>query len=161
MDGHGSTDRFEALADLQSVALQPSAPETPAQGDDIQCPSYQIEEATGVLGHLRRNGTLEIFESVLPMPNVVRSTLVANGALQTTRFVGPCVQDECMNWNEGCQLGKSLSRLSGHAHRAYPDCSIRSQCRWFLENGPSACDVCISVTYDGRWPRPRREEAPC
>jgi len=158
MGAFGLVDQAETSVSLRPLASLSPASKSPAQGDDIQCPSYQIEEATGVLGRRQENGTVKLFETILPVPDSARPTLVANEALRTTRFVGPCLSDECVYWNQGCRLGTALSRVPGHADSAIPDCPIRDRCRWYLENGSSSCRVCVSVTFTGPWPRRTEQE---
>jgi hypothetical protein len=61
------------------------------------------------------------------------------------RITGTCVRERCKNFgDEFCHLGKAaadeLRSLSG-----YSACSIRGSCRWWLQEGRSACEGCSGV----------------
>ena len=78
MGAFGLVDQAETSVSLRPLASLSPASKSPAQGDDIQCPSYQIEEATGVLGRRQENGTVKLFETILPVPDSARPTLMAH-----------------------------------------------------------------------------------
>lgn len=62
------------------------------------------------------------------------------------RFSGSCVEKGCGQFANGaCQLGKTVAKLLGDASDTIPACSIRGDCRWYAENGPSICRKCPQV----------------
>jgi hypothetical protein len=67
------------------------------------------------------------------------------------RFGGLCAQGGCQQWT-GSRCGvidTVMETLSnGKDTPVLPDCSIRSQCRWFFQSGADACAVCPEVITD-------------
>jgi hypothetical protein len=56
-----------------------------------------------------------------------------------------------MHFGEGrCRLASKIVRLLGESTAELPPCSIRQECRWWLQEGVSACLRCPQiVTHDG------------
>ena len=73
------------------------------------------------------------------------------------RFAAPCVQDGCLQWT-GKRCGvidEVLQETKGETSgRELPNCSIRTDCRWYHQAGARACDVCPLVITDGRTESP-------
>jgi hypothetical protein len=64
------------------------------------------------------------------------------------RFGGTCVEGSCKQWT-GSRCGVIDQVIeSVDAGKHLPDCSIRTQCRWYAQNGESACFVCPFVVTD-------------
>lgn len=99
-----------------------------------------------------RNGTIELgigeplqrlAFSRVRKPRDTRAT-----DLSTMRLAGPCITSDCMNWNDGCNLGKTLAETAVRLRlNARPHCPIRRDCRWFAENGRAACGACALVRF--------------
>ncbi|QDL91151.1 hypothetical protein FDP22_04760 [Paroceanicella profunda] len=71
------------------------------------------------------------------------------------RFAGGCVEGRCRQWTgRRCGLIARLVEDAAPAGAALRPCGIRADCRWFAEQGPSACAVCPEVVTDGGGPRP-------
>lgn len=67
-------------------------------------------------------------------------------ATRVFRFAGSCASKGCGQFADGaCQLGKTVAKLLDDVADAMPACSIRGECRWFAENGPSICRKCPQV----------------
>lgn len=63
------------------------------------------------------------------------------------RFTAQCAQSKCGQWNRGgCRLGRDIAARLQPVVDTAPACAIRSTCRWFAENGVSACVRCPQVT---------------
>ena len=63
------------------------------------------------------------------------------------RFTGACAQSGCGQWSQGgCRLGRDIAARMKPVVDAAPACTIRATCRWFAENGVSACLRCPQVT---------------
>jgi hypothetical protein len=63
------------------------------------------------------------------------------------RFSGRCVQSRCKQWS-GTRCGvidRQLGELGDLAVGELPECSIRSDCRWFRQTGAVACAACPLV----------------
>jgi len=69
------------------------------------------------------------------------------------RFGGTCVREGCRQWTgERCGVIDTVIDSIGDSvpKEGLPDCSIRPQCRWYLQSGASACTVCPYVQTDSR-----------
>lgn len=63
------------------------------------------------------------------------------------RFAAPCVEGKCARWT-GSRCAVIDSALTGperEAGPALPACSIRSSCRWFAQQGRTACTACPAI----------------
>lgn len=71
------------------------------------------------------------------------------------RFAAPCAENKCVHFDgESCQLVKNVVHQYSEATQHLPRCHIRSTCRWWQQEGASACLRCPQVVTDG----PRQEE---
>jgi hypothetical protein len=76
------------------------------------------------------------------------------------RFAQPCIEAECRQWTGSrCGVIERVLEATVEAaaipqSRALPACGIRPVCRWFAQEGASACAVCPLVVTDLR-PRAR------
>lgn len=63
------------------------------------------------------------------------------------RFTAGCAQSGCGQWSQGgCRLGRDIAAKLKPVVDTAPACTIRATCRWFAENGVSACLRCPQVT---------------
>jgi hypothetical protein len=107
------------------------------------CPSTDISESTHVLGVRGPDGRVKFFNDLLPLPVVARDQFAFEDLRHQVRLTGRCIQNACSYWIGLCTLGQSLVELSKET--AEIDCAIKSNCRWFSENGPQICSVCEFV----------------
>jgi hypothetical protein len=122
-------------------AVPPRMPHLSAtvDGRAVMCPSYPLDEGTGVICVVSEQGTEWLPEVVAPDDPRVRRP----GA--TVRTTGPCRRSGCAYWWDGCQLGGLVASVSDGVDVddvALPTCPIRDRCRWWLEHGASACASC-------------------
>jgi len=112
----------------------------------VICPSYPKSSARLELGRQGPDGFVTFHETPVVLAPSAR-TRYAQYELHvndTGRYAGPCVSAECVNWDDGCLLGRHLASA---ASRPSTPCSIADRCRWFNENGAAACSTCQVVTY--------------
>ena len=112
------------------------------------CPSSRCKEGSQLLG-VRQNGII----AMLPYPleideNFIQKANEVAPAEQQFRFVNKCVEGGCKQWT-GSRCGvvdKMLTFMDKAtlSHGLFP-CSIRKQCRWYLQTGAEACKICPSV----------------
>jgi len=108
---------------------------------DLLCPSADTDNAVTVLGTGAPDKPLDYAHATHP-----REIVAAD--LSMVRFAGNCITVSCLHWNDGCELGKSVARSATQLRLTNkPRCSIRSSCRWFAENGRTACGGCALVRY--------------
>jgi hypothetical protein len=67
------------------------------------------------------------------------------------RFASPCVKEKCQQWT-GASCGVislvlQKTRPKKVSEKDLPECAIRSSCRWFWQEGGSACGVCPEILH--------------
>lgn len=114
----------------------------------LLCPSARCEQGALLLGVVHPAGVgiaaqpIKIDESFV--------LLARNGRRPESRFrfASPCIEKGCKNWNGRCAIADRISADMP----SVPACGIRSQCRWFSQNGASACAGCLQVITDTGYP---------
>jgi hypothetical protein len=117
---------------------QPPAP--------LICPSAPAKEGAVLLGVVEEGRVHH-----LGAPLTIDRSFVAEAAATSPaplesrfRFASACQQSACSNWEGSrCALSQHVARLG--QSNALPDCLIRRSCRWFAQDGPSACRGCVEV----------------
>lgn len=116
----------------------------------LLCPSSRGDEGAIVLGISKGDGLLTY---ITPRHTVDHDFLSSAGPRpeERFRFSLPCIEGRCGNWSGShCELIARVFAAAGAESTApspLPACSIRSQCQWFSQIGPSACSVCPHVRY--------------
>jgi hypothetical protein len=117
--------------------------------ETILCPSYRCEDGAILLGIVQADGHVAYAAERL----VVDQHFVEQASLGRTpekrfRFSGGCVEQNCKQWT-GDRCGVIDNVLidlgANFAAADLPQCSIRSDCRWFKQSGAAACRVCPEV----------------
>jgi len=121
----------------------------------LLCPSAQPDWPTariiGIVGRTPEQAKITYLEQ----PAVPDEKLLALAdPLQPTevfRFTAPCAAAACNHFGEGrCRLASKIVRLLPEVTSELPPCAIRPQCRWWTQEGPTACRRCPQVvTNDG------------
>ena len=70
------------------------------------------------------------------------------------RFSSNCRHAACIQWKaDRCSIadaiaagGEQIKTMDEHPN--LPDCPIRPNCRWYLQNGEKACHACPEVITD-------------
>ncbi len=124
----------------------------------VLCPSAPCKEGALLVGIVLPNRTIAYIDRKLPLDAAQARNLEATsrqaergGAESRYRFSSPCVQRGCQHWGGG-KCGVIEEVLSSDIDTAsipnLPACSIRSQCRWYLQRGGEACAACQYVVTD-------------
>jgi hypothetical protein len=119
-------------------------------GEEALCPSSRISEGSKLLGIRQDDGKVVI----LPNPLVIDASFPENlpkGAVpeQLFRFVNKCVKSDCAQWTKkGCGIALRISRYIDKTENGMPECSIRSSCRWHMQEGDSICRICPYIITD-------------
>ncbi|MEO3777197.1 hypothetical protein ABGB16_10180 [Micromonospora sp. B11E3] len=120
------------------------------------CPSTPATNATVFLGMITPAGRVAYVTPQLPAEVALAASAGADGPVESRyRFAGPCVTSSCGFWTgDHCGLGERLvasyRETTGSAEAELPRCAIRRSCRWYAEQGPSACVACSHVVTDAR-----------
>jgi hypothetical protein len=112
------------------------------------CPSALGQVGSNLLGVVNPSGTVGFFEEPI---EVTQEFLNDAGDFDNIerrfRFSNKCVQSGCKQWTgTACGVIKAVLALDAiPANNDLPDCSIRSNCRWFFQEGAAACNGCRYV----------------
>jgi hypothetical protein len=110
----------------------------------VLCPSAPCSDGALLLGIVLPNQTIAYVDRKLRLDaqQVKNLQATSGGAEKRFRFSSPCVQKGCQQWASGkCGVIEevlSLDNDTGSISRL-PACSIRAQCRWYLQRGVQAC----------------------
>jgi hypothetical protein len=116
------------------------------------CPSARCEPDSILLGVVTPDGRVGYLRPELRVDDeFVKRARAARDPEKRFRFAQPCVEGRCAHWT-GSQCGviqnvldSSEGRAAADEARPLPRCSIRPRCRWFAEQGRSACMACPLV----------------
>ena len=114
----------------------------------ILCPSAPLAEGALLFGLIDRRGHVSYSQAAVPVTRKLLLQLpVAESAERQFRFASACDTVACRHWADGCALSAKLSELQVFASdsestTSLPNCSIRTQCRWYLQDGPKMCSTC-------------------
>ena len=115
------------------------------------CPSAPYYEGSQLLGVVNERGGVTLLSEPMPLtPAFAKAAATVGPPEERFRFVNRCLQKGCQQWTDGaCGVIKSvLDRLpTPESIASLPSCSIRAKCRWFGQEGPTACQACPEVTY--------------
>ena len=111
------------------------------------CPAYQCVSAAQLIGIVNADGSVAFLGRPLPL-NDQFVQIAAQGRPPELRFrfVHECAEGGCANWSgRRCEVAAQVSNSDRFPSPDLPRCGIRSECRWFSEQGPKACAVCATV----------------
>jgi len=133
------------MSSADKMTARPSRPLCPSAQPDW--PSARI---IGVAGGTPEQARVAFLDQ--PAPSSIELLGLAE-PLQPTevfRFTAPCASAACSHFGEGrCRLASKIVRLLPEVTSELPTCSIRPQCRWWGQEGLTACMRCPQVvTYD-------------
>ena len=79
---------------------------------------------------------------VLTLPSEVAPT-------EIFRFAAPCACSGCVHFNDDkCRLAARLVRLVPNVVDVLPQCKIRPNCRWWIQEGRAACLRCPQIVTE-------------
>ncbi|HEU0051979.1 MAG TPA: hypothetical protein VFQ39_02335, partial [Longimicrobium sp.] len=80
---------------------------------------------------------------------VTEKLLALSGPVKPTevfRFAAPCAGGKCQHYDgHDCQLANKLVQLTPAVTKALPACTVRPDCRWWRQEGKTACMRCPGV----------------
>jgi hypothetical protein len=119
------------------------------QNRKILCPSTPAKEGAVLLGIVDKDGTLAYIPDKMEIDSGFIEIAEKGRALEKRfRFSNKCAGKGCQNWIQGnCIVPKVMSQLIKTEIEFFslPSCSIRNDCRWYLQEGASACGICPFV----------------
>jgi hypothetical protein len=131
---------------------------------DLLCPSAQPTVngavAIGVVEYAERRAEIAYLERPLPAsPGLLRLAEPVRPT-EIFRFAAPCQQSACEHWSGAdCKLIRRIVQFVPPVSESLPRCHIRTQCRWYAEQGRPACLRCPSVVTQDEAPTPAMRHA--
>lgn len=113
------------------------------------CPSANCQPGAILLGIVERDGQVSLAtERIAVDEQFVKIAQQGRTPEKRFRFADKCIQSGCKQWiGEHCGVIDNVIKTIGDAPASpkLPQCSIRSQCRWYEQRGRAACFVCPLV----------------
>jgi hypothetical protein len=130
----------------------------------VLCPSAQPQipgsVAFGVIGGTLKSPRVAWIEKPVPVTPELLSMTAPVPPTQVLRIAAPCQEKACCHFDGiDCKLAARLVQLIPGVAESLPPCRIRPSCRWFLQEGRSACKVCPQVVTYCVEPSPEMERA--
>ena len=119
----------------------------------VLCPSAQPEldgsVVFGVVGGSAEAPRVAWLERPVPVTDELLALSGPIPPTQVMRVAAPCQEKSCCHFDgRDCRLATRLVQLLPVVASALPPCHIRSDCRWFVQEGRAACQRCPQiVTY--------------
>ena len=118
------------------------------------CPSYTCQPGAILLGIVMRDGRVAFSgDRLVVNEEFVQIAREGRTPEKRFRFGGQCVQNGCRQWTgKRCGVIDKITETADTdvGNAALPECSIRSECRWFYQSGAEACAVCPEIVTDSR-----------
>ncbi|NJR64382.1 MAG: nitrogen fixation protein [Leptolyngbyaceae cyanobacterium CRU_2_3] len=120
------------------------------------CPSAQPEMAESVIFGVIKGTLAEPRLTHLAKPRPVTDELLRLASpvkpTEVFRFAAPCANNSCQHFDgSNCRLAKRIVDLLPAVETILPPCQIRSSCRWWQQEGKTACLRCpqiVTETYN-------------
>jgi hypothetical protein len=113
------------------------------------CPSYIGKAGAQLFGVVNKDGKVQFITPLTVTEEFLEINKDKNSLEQRFRFTGKCVEKGCAQWNNEeskCSLSQKVQNLDTDKNTELSYCPIRSQCRWFFQDGKQACFSCNEVT---------------
>jgi hypothetical protein len=98
--------------------------------------------------------TAYLAAAVGPTPELLAATAPVTPT-EVLRIASPCAGAGCLQYDNGtCSIGRRLVDVATPVVASLPRCVIRSDCRWWREQGVAACLRCPGVVTTRYAPTP-------
>ncbi|MBB3839316.1 hypothetical protein FHS57_003322 [Runella defluvii] len=114
------------------------------------CPSAEPKAGAVLLGVVKQDGEVALLSQRIEIDEHFIETASQGRDLgQRFRFASPCAAKGCANWSgHHCMvldIARQLAHIEPHVDELLPACSIRTTCRWFMQEGGDACRICPKI----------------
>lgn len=121
--------------------------------DDKLCPSSTCHEGAIILGVVQGDQKVALLNAGLVADvSFVEKANEIGRPEKRFRFADKCIQCGCKQWTgKECGVIKEFSDANQHLtidNYELPHCVIRTQCRWYSQEGAKACIICPYVVTD-------------
>jgi len=129
----------------------------PAEGEAVLCPSappeWKQSVAFGVVGGSAAEPRLRHLPAPLPVTPELLALRQPVRPTEVFRFAAPCAGHGCVHFQgDQCKLVQRIVRILPAVAEAVPPCLIRPTCRWWKQEGKSACFRCPQIVTDNVGP---------
>lgn len=118
----------------------------------LLCPSAHPDMAGArvfaVVGGTAEEPRATYLDEAVPLTDEVRALARLVDPAEVFRVASPCVQGACQHFDGGehiCRLARKTAALAPVVVERLPRCAIRPTCRWWQQEGVSACRRCPQV----------------
>jgi hypothetical protein len=119
---------------------------------NVLCPSARLKEGAILVGIVLADGRVAFStERLMVNQEFVQNARQGRSPEKRFRFGDACVKGSCRQWTwDRCGvIDQILAANPTHElELELPECSIRSQCRWYSQSGPNACRICPLIVTD-------------
>jgi hypothetical protein len=122
----------------------------PVREAHLMCPSAQPEmegsRVLGVVGGTPEAPEIAYLNQYLPVTEEVIAMTHPAKPTQVMRFAAPCQEKACCHFDgANCNLVTRIVQILPAVTEALPPCLIRPTCRWYQQEGRSACQRCPQI----------------
>lgn len=130
----------------------------------VLCPSAQpdIDDAVafGVVERDEGKSRVRWIERPVPVTDELLSKTGDVAPTHVLRIAGTCQERSCAHFDgSDCNLAKRLVDMLDPVAAKPPPCSLRQQCRWYVQEGVSACRRCPQIVTESYSPDDTMREA--
>jgi hypothetical protein len=117
------------------------------------CPSSRAETGAILLGVITPQEQVAMLSEKVEVNQAFIDAISKEKSPESQfRFANRCVKSGCQQWASGrCGVIDAVMKVNPdlQVQDLYlPTCSIRPQCRWYLQTGANACAVCPYIITD-------------
>jgi hypothetical protein len=128
------------------------------------CPSAQDgwegSVVFGVVGGTADEPRVTHLDAPVPLNDELLAHVDPVTPAEVFRMAAPCLCSGCTHFEDDrCNLAKRIVKVLPPVTARLPKCSIRPRCRWWRQEGPSACARCPQVVTDNYNPSERMRQA--
>lgn len=128
-----------------------------ANGTPPLCPSAQPDMegsvVFGVVGGTAREPRLKYLSEPQPVTDELLELSKPVKPTEVFRFAAPCAGSGCKHFDGAdCRLAKRTVDMQPAVVDKLPACRLRPRCRWWQQEGKSACMRCPMVVTEVRHP---------
>lgn len=114
----------------------------------------------GIVGGTEQEPRVSLLISPQPVTQDVIALAEPVTPTEVFRFAAPCMNAGCVHFTAGvCRLASRIVQFLPEVGTQLPACPIRSQCRWWRQEGRAACLRCPQVVTDNYHPSALMREA--
>jgi len=133
--------------------MSTSSAANPGDTRKLSCPSAQPEWPGafifGIVGGSAHEPRVKYLSEPLPLTEDLLTLTAPVQPTEVLRIAAPCVNAACQHFRSGtCRLGQKVAADLPVAAVELPACLVRDSCRWFNQEGASACFRCPQIVTD-------------